>query len=82
MVDGMLVVVRQNYCDRVVLEDTIRQFEFVNARILGVVTTCSGTNGARYSKRYYKRYYSKYEGSYASSAKARSANWPASEDKQ
>ena len=82
MVDGMLVVVRQNYCDRVVLEDTIRQFEFVNARILGIVTTCSGETGARYSKKYYKRYYSKYEGSYAASAKVRSGNWSSTDNKQ
>lgn len=75
LVDGMLIVVRQNYCDRVVLEDTIRQFEFVNARILGIVTTCSGETGTKYTKKYYKRYYSKYEGSYAASAKANNGNW-------
>ena len=75
LVDGMLIVVRQNYCDRVVLEDTIRQFEFVNARILGIVTTCSGETGTKYTKKYYKRYYSKYEGSYAASAKANNGKW-------
>ena len=82
LVDGMLIVVRQNYCDRVVLEDTIRQFEFVNARILGIVTTCSGETGTKYSKRYYKRYYSKYEGSYAASTKANNGNWSAPGNKK
>ena len=72
LVDGMLVVVRQNYCDRVVLEDTIRQFEFMNARILGIVTTCAGDKGAKHNRKYYRRY-SKYEGSYAA-AKVRSGN--------
>lgn len=83
MTDGMLIVVRQDYCNRVVLDNTIRQFEFVNARILGIVTTCSGEYGARYSRRYYKRYYSKYEGSYAAAAaKSRSRSATASGDKQ
>lgn len=63
--DGMLLVVRQNYCNRIVLADTVRQFEFVNAKVLGVVYNCAaegdGKYGKKYYKKYYKRYYSKYE---------------------
>lgn len=73
--DGLLMVVRQNYCDRIVLGDTVRQFEFVNAKILGIVFNCtsehSGKYGGgyyrRYYRRYYKRYYHKYGGSYEKS---------------
>lgn len=73
LVDGMLLVVRQNYCNRLILEDTVRQFEFVGARILGLVVShaSEGGNGygyrsyyGAYGKRYYRRYYSRYEGAY------------------
>ena len=54
--DGVLLVVRQDYCERSVLNDTVRQFEFVDAKILGVVYNCSTDSG----KGYYKRYYGSY----------------------
>lgn len=62
--DGILLVVRQNYCDRLVLKDAVRQFEFINARILGVVYNCASENTGRYGKGYYKRYYRRYYRSY------------------
>jgi Mrp family chromosome partitioning ATPase len=58
--DGMLLVVRQNQCDRHSLTAAVRQFEFVDTRILGVVFNCVGQSGTRYGKyryRYYKKYY-------------------------
>ena len=73
--DGMLLVVRQHYCNRLILNDTTRQFEFVGAKILGIVHNCTSDNGKGYGyrkgyyKRYYRRYYRKYEGSYAASSK-------------
>ena len=62
--DGMLLVVRQNYCDRNVLSDATRQFEFINAKTLGVVFNCTSEHSGKgyykgHYKRYYKRYYSK-----------------------
>ena len=69
LTDGMLVVVRQNYCDRMALNAAIRQFEFVDAKILGVVFNCTSDDRAGYGKRYYKKYYKKYASSYASAAK-------------
>lgn len=59
-VDGMLLVVRQNYCNRVVLSDAVRQFSFVDAKILGVVLNCTNDHGTKYGKSYYKRYYKSY----------------------
>ena len=61
--DGVLLVVRQNYCNRVLLNETIRQFEFMEAKILGVVCNCSTKSGGGYSKKYYKKYGNKYAGS-------------------
>lgn len=62
--DGMLLVVRQNYCDRVVLKEAVHQFDFIEAKILGVVYNCTTENSGRYGKGYYKRYYRRYYKSY------------------
>ena len=58
-VDGMLLVVRQNYCDRKELSATIRQFEFINAHLLGLVMNCSVDDIRRYPKNYAGNYYYK-----------------------
>lgn len=64
--DGMLLVVRENYCDRISLSETVRQFEFINAKILGAVVNCTDEHSGKYGKRYYKRYYKRYGNKYAS----------------
>lgn len=70
--DGMLLVVRQHYCQRPALSSTVRQLAFVDGRILGVVFNCTTDDSRRYGyyKRYYRKYYGryghKYEGSYLS----------------
>lgn len=60
LTDGMLVVVRQHYCNRIVLADALRQFEFVGSKMLGVVYNCATEAGGNYGKGYYKKYYKKY----------------------
>ena len=65
LTDGMLLVVRQNYCNRKILEDTVQQFEFVGSRILGLVVSYASEGGNGYGKKYYKKYYSQYNGHYA-----------------
>lgn len=62
--DGILLVVRQNYCDRMILEDTARQFQFINAKLLGVVFNGTTVSSGKYGKSYYKKYGSKYEHAY------------------
>ena len=57
--DGILLVARQNYCDRLVLSEAVRQFEFISAKILGVVFNCTSEHSGNYSKGYYKKYYHK-----------------------
>lgn len=69
LADGVLLAVRQDYCNRVALEDTIQQFNFVNGRILGLLMTCATEHGKGYGKSYYKRYYNRY-GSYSKYAHA------------
>lgn len=55
-VDGFLLVVRHDYCDRQTLGNTVRQFEFVDAKILGVVYNGTQESGGRYGSRYNKKY--------------------------
>ena len=64
LTDGMLLVVRQNYCDRVALNEAVRQFEFVDAKILGIVFNCiiESKDAYGYRNRYYKKYYRRYYG--------------------
>ena len=69
LVDGTLLVVRQNYCNSHALNSAVKQFSFIDARILGVVFNCSSDKGARYYTRRYKGYNSRYEGSYSRAAK-------------
>ena len=58
--DGMLMVVRQNHCNRVDLNATLRQLAFVNAKVLGVVFNGVADTGKSYGKKYYNRYYRGY----------------------
>ena len=60
LTDGILMVVRQNLCDRVALNTAIRQFEFVDAKLLGVVFNCTREGGAGYGRGYFGSYYRKY----------------------
>jgi Mrp family chromosome partitioning ATPase len=65
LTDGMLVVVRQNYCDRISLNAAVRQFAFVDTKILGVVFNCTNELTGRYGlKRYYKKHGKRYGTAY------------------
>ncbi|MDO4748928.1 MAG: polysaccharide biosynthesis tyrosine autokinase [Eubacteriales bacterium] len=59
-VDGMLLIVRQDYCNTVALSSAISQFEFIETRILGIVMNCVGEIGGKYARYGKKGYYSKY----------------------
>lgn len=71
LVDGYLLVVRQDYSDKHSLADCLRQLDFIEANVLGFTLTDSnnenhyyrkyGRKYGRYFGRYYKRYgYKKY----------------------
>ena len=73
-VDGILLVVRQDYCNTLALTSAINQFEFIETKILGIVMNCVGESTgkyARYGKGYYSKYskYSKYSSAYASASR-------------
>ena len=64
LTDGLLLVVRQDYCNRVALTSAVRQFEFVGTKIIGINYNCAKDHGSRYSKRYYSKYGKRYYKSY------------------
>ena len=55
--DGVLLVVRQNGCDRMSLSKAAKQFEFVGTKILGLVFNCVSEERSRYTNKYYRKYY-------------------------
>ena len=66
-VDGVLVVVRQNHCNRIALNMTLRQLAFVDAKVLGVVFNAVIDEGRSYGRKYYRYYrnrYGRYYGRY------------------
>ncbi|MBE6992485.1 MAG: polysaccharide biosynthesis tyrosine autokinase [Ruminococcaceae bacterium] len=79
--DGILLVVRQNHGNNIVLNSVVREFEFVGAKLLGVVFNCTQDSGGsyyskyyrRYYGRYYKRYYRSYEGRHEKTGKSSSS---------
>lgn len=63
--DGMIVVVRQDYCRTDLLKETFEQLKFVEANILGFVYNGANEGGKGYRKysrygKYYSKYYSRY----------------------
>lgn len=59
--DGILLVVRQDYCDRNALSAAAREFKFVDANVLGVIYNCAEDSGTGYGKKYYKQYGAYYQ---------------------
>lgn len=57
-VDGMIIVVRQEYVDKRLIDDTVRQLQLSNARIIGFVMTCV-QYGSKYGKYKYGKKYGK-----------------------
>ncbi len=58
LTDGMIVVVRQEFVDKRLLDDTIHQLHLSNARIIGMVLTCAQYK-TKYGKYKYKKNYGK-----------------------
>ena len=57
LTDGMLLVARQDYGNRVAFSAAVRQFEFVDSRILGIVYNCATESSGAYTKKYYNKKY-------------------------
>lgn len=60
LVDGVIVVARQDYVEKRVLDDTVRQLKFNDANVIGFVLTCANSEAGYYSKYKYKKYYSRH----------------------
>ena len=45
MLDGVILVVKENYCEKGALADTVRKLEFTDAKILGFVLNGAGGSG-------------------------------------
>ena len=58
LVDGILLVVRQNYGSRVALASALEQFRFIQTKMLGLVLNSANEHGKGYGKKYkYNKYY-------------------------
>lgn len=73
--DGLILVVRRDYCTRQVLDEAMRQLEFQKVKVLGFVFTRSEVLKKSYKKYKYKKGYSYSYGSksYADASKSSSA---------
>ncbi len=71
LLDGMVVVVRRDYCDQQTLAETVRQLEFHNVKILGFVFTYSEVLKKKYKKYKKDRYGYEYGYGYGSSSQNR-----------
>jgi len=54
IIDGMVVVVRENYVDKQTLDNCVQQLKYHEANILGFVLNCAEEKNTHYKKRYYK----------------------------
>lgn len=54
LLDGMILVVRQDYSNRRMLAETVRQLKFSGVKILGFVMNSSSSGNGQ--KKYYKKY--------------------------
>ncbi len=50
MIDGIIIVARQDYADKRLMDDTVRQLKFQEANIIGFVMNCTRTETHYYGK--------------------------------
>ncbi len=77
MVDGMLMVVRQNICEKKALNTAVNQLKFVNSRILGVVYNGAVEPGKSGNYKYYGYGNSKNDRGYSGRYAAKPTEKPA-----
>lgn len=80
LTDGILLVSCQDYGTRVALSNAINQFEFIDAKILGVVLNRASDGKRSYGYRYYYRRYYKHYGYYSRYKSYESAAQAATEE--
>ncbi len=57
LLDGMLVVVREDYTDKRSLDDCVNHLEMANVKILGFVLDHAKNEGGTYGSKHYSKYY-------------------------
>ena len=62
-IDGMLLVVREDYTEKQELEHCIRQLELSSVKVLGCVMNGSNSGKSSYGRYKYRRYYKYYKSS-------------------
>ncbi len=62
LIDGMILVVREDYTEKKELERCMRQLKLSNVNVLGCVMNCTKSSGGAYKKKgkYYKYYKKEY----------------------
>ena len=50
LLNGMIIVVRQDYCDQRALADAMRRMDFLQVKVLGFVLNCVDSHGSSYQK--------------------------------
>ena len=55
LADGMVLVVRRNYCSRSQVDEAVRKLQFTGSKLLGFVMTGSDIAKKGYSKTYYHK---------------------------
>ena len=72
LVDGLVIVIRKDYCDKRSIADTVGQLRFADAKILGFVFTGAEPVKKRY-KKYYRKNYDSYHKAVAHAAEKQSS---------
>lgn len=54
LLDGIVLVVRNDYAQKKAINETLRQIKLVNLRVVGFVFTCANVAQGGYYKKYYK----------------------------
>ena len=57
LLDGMIVVVREDYTDKRSLDACVKHLEMANVKILGFVMDHAKNEGGAYSSKHYSKYY-------------------------
>jgi capsular exopolysaccharide synthesis family protein len=57
LLDGVILVVKNDYDQKKAIAETLRQLKLVNIRILGFAYTCANVSTGGYYKKYYKQGY-------------------------
>lgn len=56
LLDGLMLVIRREYCNRIALKAAIREFELINTKIIGAVFNCTDRRMGQYGQWYGRKH--------------------------